>query len=65
MEHLEKSTTRDRLNSVYSPETLEPFEQTLLLALSQLEKTELPVNTAPAHIDAAEMCSFADTSSLA
>lgn len=48
-----------------SSETLEHFEQTLLLGFSQLEKTELPVNTGPTHVDAAEMCSFADAGSLA
>lgn len=46
-------------------DSYEHFEQTLLLAFSQLEKTEVPVNTGPTHVDAAEMCSFADAASLA
>lgn len=52
-------------HSMRHTDSYEHFEQTLLLAFSQLEKTEVPVNTGPTHVDAAEMCSFADAASLA
>lgn len=65
MDHLEKCIAWDTQNSIYTSEILESFEAPLLFAISQLEKTELPVNTVVTHINAAEMCSSADAGSLA
>lgn len=43
------NTSWDKLNSVCNSLTLESFEQTLVLAFSQLDRTELSANTGAAH----------------